>query len=1110
MKKIRTFPDLFGRPNLLKLAFIMNLTVALLLVSCLHVSAGVYSQSRVSLNMQSADIKKVLSAIEKRTSYRFLYNQSLLASDQKVTITAVNEEVLSVVNRVLQNTSLTYEVLNSNLVVLKRMNTIILPAQVTGRVTDSAGAPIEGVTVRIKGSTAGTSTNASGAFSLTVPDSGAVLVFSSVGYETQEVEVNGQTTINITLQASNTQLDQVVVVGYGTQRKRDLTGAVASVKGSDLAKQPVQTPTQAMQGRVAGVQVISSGAPNSLPIVRVRGTGTMLAGANPLYVVDGVITDDIRNINSADIVSMDVLKDASATAIYGMRAANGVLLITTKKGRTGKMVITYDGSVGIREATSLVDMAGPNQYAGYLNEASVYYGSGDSLVPASRLTGVQTDWFDAILRKGFQQNHNISLSGGSDKMNYFLSAGYISEEGILVQNKFNRFTLRSNNEYKISNKLRLSMLVSYSRADLDDVDANALNNAYRAAPYVPAKVDGKYGNTSAASNVANPLLQLESKYNKGIGNRVQGTFAFEYKPITWLTLRSSMGVDLDFYKNTAYQYKYLSDTVTFIEGGGNQQQPNSVLTITSNDASKWVWDNTATFSKTFDKHSINVLAGITAEKYNFNSLIGTRRDVPENKDQWFLNVGTTANATNAGSGDKWTRNSYIGRVNYSYDSRYLLTATMRADGTSRFGTDNRWGYFPSVGIGWNITSEDFMKDQTIFDNLKLRGSWGKVGNDNIGTSLYYSLARINVPYYFNGIENLGIVFDQVNDRNVQWEITEEFDLGLEFMTLNKRLTGEIDYYHKKTNDALVEINIPAILGDADGKYITNAANFLNTGVELSLNWNDKIGRDWTYSIGGNIAYNKNEIVGLNGGQALFAGSVGGQGNTTKSDNGQPIGSFFLWETDGIFQSEAEIAASAQKDAKPGDLRYKDLSGPDGKPDGVINDLDRAYQGAYIPKVTYGFNGTVTYKAFDLSLSAYGTAGGKIYNGKKATRGVDSRDNLESYEAKNRWTPNHTNTPVPRAHLGQLPASTWFLENGDFLRLNNLTIGYTLPKKWLDKARITNFRVYITGQNMLTITSYSGFTPELLPTGDRPTLNAGIELGSYPTIRTYAFGVNVGF
>ncbi|MDF2186824.1 TonB-dependent receptor [Paraflavitalea sp. CAU 1676] len=1084
----------------------MNLTVAILLVSCLHVSAGVFSQSRVTLNMQSADIKKVLSAIEKKTDYRFLYNENLLAANQKVTINAVNEEVLSVVNRILEHTSLSYEVLNQKLVVLKKANTIILPAQVTGKVVDSTGAPMVGVSVRVKGSNVGTSTNAEGNFSLTVPDN-AVLIFSSVGFEPQEVEVGTQTTINVTLQASRAALDQVVVVGYGTTRKRDLTGSVASVKGSDLAKQPVQTPTQAMQGRVAGVQVISSGQPNSQPVVRIRGTGTMLGGANPLYVVDGVITDDIRNINSADILTMDVLKDASAAAIYGTRAANGVLIITTKKGRTGKLVVSYDGSVGLREATSLVDMAGPNQYANYLNEASVYYGSGDSLVPASKLTGTQTDWFDAILRKGFQQNHNISLSGGTDKFTYFLSAGYLTEEGILEHNDFNRFTIRNNNEYKITSKLKLSTLISYSRYDIDNVDANNLNNAYRAAPYVPAKIGNRYGNTSAANNVANPLLSIEKRNENGIGNRFQSTFALEYKPVNWITLRSSMGVDLDFYKIRAYQYKYNSDTVTFLEGGGNQQQPTSSLTVTDADATRWIWDNTATLTKKFDKHNFTLLLGVTAEQYKFSLLSGFRRDVPESPNQWYLNTGTPDGSSNTNSGDKWTRHSYISRLNYSYDGRYLLTATFRADGSSRFGSNNRWAYVPSVGVGWNITSEDFMANQDVFSNLKLRGSYGSVGNDAIPTSLYYSLATLNVPYYYGTTSALGVAFEQASDPNIKWEVMQEFDFGVEFTTFNKRLSGEIDYYNKKTTDALVEVNLPRIVGD--DKYITNAANFRNSGVELTLNWSDNINKDWDYTIGGNVAYNKNEIIGLNGGQALFDGSVAGV-FTTKSDNGQPIGSFFLLQDDGIFQTQAEIDASAQKDARPGDLRYRDVSGPDGKPDGVISDLDRVYHGAYIPKVTYGFNIGVNYREFDFSLNAYGTAGGKIYNGKKATRGADARDNLEAYEAKNRWTPNNTNTPIPRAHTNQLPASTWFLEKGDFLRLNNLTIGYTIPKKTLEKYHISNLRVYLTGQNLITITSYSGFTPELLPGGDRPTLGAGIELGSYPTIRTFAFGVNLSF
>ena len=994
----------------------------------------------------------------------------------------------------------------------------IAAATITGHVTGDSSQPLNGVAVQVKGSTRGTTTNEQGDFSIEASASD-VLVISYVGYTSKEVTVGNQSTINVTLTSAGQELQQVVVVGYGTQRRSDLTGSIASVKGSELAKQPVLTATQAVQGRVAGVQIINSGAPNALPIVRVRGTGTMLGGANPLYVVDGVITEDIRNINSADIVSLDILKDASATAIYGMRAANGVLIITTKKGRSGKMVVAYDANVGVKEATKLVNMAGPNQYANYLNEANVYYGTGDSLITASTLAaGGNTDWFDAILKRGFQQNHNISISGGSDKATYFFSTGYLTDEGIVHTNRFDRITLRSNNEYNFSKAIKLSSLISYSRSKLRDIDLNELNIAYRAAPYVPAEVNGKYGNTSISNNVGNPLLDLDKTNNTGTDNRFQSTFALDIKLFPWLTFRSSYGIDLDFYKdiNYGYQYDNSGDNSVFITAGGNQLRPNSSLAVANNDATKWVWDNTLTAAKSFGKHNINFLVGTTSEKYRFNSLTGSRIGVPANKDQWYLGAGSTVGQTNNNTGDKWARNSYISRLNYNFDSRYLITATFRADGTSRFSSDNRWGYFPSVGLGWNIARESFMANQQTFTNLKLRGSFGQVGNDQIPTSTYLPLATVNVPYFFDqaSTQYLGISFNQLSDRNVKWEITDEYDAGLDFGLIRNKLNGSLDFYSKKTKDALVYVNIPGILGDADNQYITNAATFQNKGVEFSLNWSDNINRDWSYNVNANIAYNQNKIIGLNGGQALFGGNIGGsQGFITKSDNGQPIGSFFLLQADGVFKNADEIAASAQKDARPGDLRYKDISGPGGKPDGVITADDRAYSGSYQPKITFGLNGGVSFKSIDVSFNTYGTAGGKIYNGKKAAR-ADTRDNIETSVAKNRWTPNNTSTDVPRANLNQLQASTYFLEKGDFYRINNLTIGYAIPAASLLRYKITNLRIYVTAQNLATITGYSGFTPEILPFQNDATnpgvLNSGIETSAYPTTRTFAVGVNVGF
>jgi TonB-linked SusC/RagA family outer membrane protein len=415
--------------------------------------------------------------------------------------------------------------------------------------------------------------------------------------------------------------------------------------------------------------------------------------------------------------------------------------------------------------------------------------------------------------------------------------------------------------------------------------------------------------------------------------------------------------------------------------------------------------------------------------------------------------------------------------------------------------NNRWGYFPSVGAGWVISNEGFMSDQKTFNNLKLRASYGKVGNDGIPSNLFIPLATLNLPYFFNGQETLNLRLEKLADPNLKWEVTREVNFGLDFSLLKSRLSGTVDFYDRKTSDALVLVNIPAILGDPNNQYITNAATFTNKGVEFSLNWQDRIGSDWKYNLGVNLAYNRNRIEKLNGGQALSSGSVGGQGFTTKSDNGHPIGSFYLWEVEGIFQTQAEIDASAQPGAKPGDLKYRDIN-----KDHVINADDRTYQGSYQPNITYGINGGLSFKAVDLSFGGYGTSGGKIYNGKKAARG-DSRDNIETSVVNNRWTPNHTNTNVPRANLNELPASTYFLEKGDFFRINNLTLGYTLPRRLSDKLSMQNLRVFATAQNLATFTSYSGFTPEINNGG---TLDGGIELAIYPTTRTFAFGVNIGF
>ncbi|WP_343701290.1 TonB-dependent receptor [Chitinophaga sp.] len=988
---------------------------------------------------------------------------------------------------------------------------------VKGTVKDAEGNPIPGVTIQVKGTTQGTVSQPDGTYTLEVQDANATLLFSFIGYEPQEIPLEGRTTLDVTLATSASQLEQVVVVGYGTQRKRDLTGSIGSVKGEEITKQPVNTATQGIQGKLAGVQIISSGAPGSQPQVRVRGTGSMLAGAEPLYVVDGVLTNDIRNINTADIVTMDVLKDASSAAIYGVRAANGVIIITTKRGRAGTMEVSYNVNVGWREVANLVKMANSTQYTEYLRDVA----PNASIPPYN----VSTDWYDAILRKGFQQTHNISLSGGSEKVLYYFNAGYLTDAGVVNKNNFERLTIRSNTEYSITKELKFVAQLSYMRNSTDYVDLQGIyTNTYRAAPVIPVMQNGKYGNTSAFGNVGNPVLTSDKTSDNLKESRLQGTTYLEYSPWTFLKLRSSLSVNQGVFNRKRYNDKYLNDESTFLVAGGNQQRPESQLTMVKEEGLEWVWDNTATYQQRFGDHDVTALVGFTAQKYRADYLEAARRNVPNSVNLWYLIAGDPNTATNTSDGDMYSRTSVLARVNYGYKDKYLLTASFRNDASSRFPSDNRQGYFPAVGLGWVISEEPFMKDREnqVFDFLKLRGSWGRIGNDNIASNLYILTANSGLLYFFNGTPTLGTSLSDIKNRNLKWETTEEYDVGLEFSTLAKRLTGEVNYYHKKTIDALVSVRIPGLLGDPDNEYTTNAGSFVNKGWEFTLQWRDNISEDFNYTFGGNLTLNDNNVTGLNQGQPLFRGGVGQQGPVTQTASGHPIGSFYVYDAAGVFVDQAAVDAWVNKDgqklqpnAQPGDLRYRDTDG-----NGVINDNDKIFAGSYQPKLYYGINAGLNYKGIDLSMDFYGNAGNKIYNGKKAFR-YELTDNIEASYADKRWTPTRPSSTDPRALLASTLPSTYFVESGNFFRLNNLTLGYTLPKSWLDQIKIERIRVYLTSQNLFTVKRFSGFSPEMISTNPKADgfislqnstspLEAGIELMPYPTTRTYAAGLNVTF
>ncbi len=982
-------------------------------------------------------------------------------------------------------------------------NSGMLVAQtLTGKVVDeTTQEALIGVVVQVKGTSIGALTDVDGSFSLSIKPSQTV-VFSYIGYKQKEWVYTNQVNPTISLSSDMTELDQVVVVGYGQARKVDITGSTASVKGEDMINQPVMTATQAIQGKVAGVQVISSGQPGSSPTIRIRGTSTALAGTATLYVVDGILTDDITNINTNDIVNMDILKDASATAIYGARGANGVIIITTKRGEKGKLQVNYHGTGGVRSATNVVQMANAAEYANYVSAAS------GRIIPTGEFS---TDWYRQILRSAPMQNHNISIANGTEKVNNFFSFGYLNDQGIVIDNEFKRYTGRFNTDYTFNKKVTAGISTSFTHTDDQPVNlGTAYNNAYRAAPIIPALDNGKYGNTSLYQNVGNPILDIKNNDNLNKSNRLQGSAFVAYQILPSLTFRSSIGAEWNTGTSRSYSYAFENDTTTFIMPGGNQRNPLSGLRTSSFQAFRYVWDNIVQWQVKKGNHSLGVLAGTTAEAYQFSAFGAFRQQVPPASNLWYIDTGNANTSTNFGNGDAWARQAYLSRLTYNFSAKYLFTGTLRADGSSRFPEANRWGFFPSFGAGWVISEEEFLKNQSFFDLLKLRASWGRVGNDRIASDAYIITVEQNLAYAFGGgTATPGSAITQLKDNNIKWETTEEFNLGLDFSALRGKLQGEIGYYDKKSNDLLINVRVPSVTGDRDGVVLTNAASIQNRGLEVSLQWRDKIGTDVSYRISGNASFNRNTVVGLNGGQPIIDGGIGAsQPYTTRTDNGQPVGSFYILQVLGVFQSDAEVAAYRneqgniiQPSAQAGDFKYLDANG-----DGRIDDTDRVFAGSYQPKVFFGGNVGVSYRAFDLSADIAGNVGNFIYNGKKAFRQA-MNDNIERDMAYSRWVPGSDIQDEPAANAGNLPASTYYLERGDFVRLNSVTLSYQLPSTWMNKWKLGSAKVYVSAQNFFTWTRYSGFTPELL--SNSPT-NSGIELNAYPTTKTLAGGIQWNF
>lgn len=1090
----------------------MKLTMLLLTVFCLHVSAHTYSQEKISLKMKTVELKKVLQAIEKSSDYRFLFDEVLVKRKPKVSVEVENADINEVLAVVLQNTGIGYQILTTNLVVLKETGTQqqLKEVTVSGKVTASTGEPLAGVSVTLKNSTIGTTTNAEGTYSLTVPDD-AILVFSSIGYTTTEEKVSGRSVINIVMQPATQSMNEVVVVGYGTQRKRDLTGSISSIKGEEVSKMPSTNPVASLQGRVPGLTIANSGRAGASPVVRIRGVNSTNS-ASPVYVVDGILHDNIDFLNPADIESIDILRDPSSIAIYGMRGANGVIAVTLKKAARGQTRINLQSSVGIQtvqDRIQITDAAGFKKLytaqLANLNAAPFDYTNYNA----------NTNWQDLVLQEAVITSHNLSVSNSSDKTTTFLNIGYTDQEGVLKYDRFQRYLVRLNEEIRINKSIKVGGDISgyYYKSN---PPAASISNALWAAPIVPVQADANtyYSMPSfQRAQVGNPIAALNRNNRNSVANgfRVIGSMFAEVKFLNNFTWKSVVYTDLGFNTNRSYTRLPFS-FINLGEGAAstNVTYDNSARTSVSQDQSesrRFQQDHTLSYDKKFGNgHSINAVAGITTIYSRSSSVGGTRRDtsinVPDDPDFWYLGIINVNNPiSNSGGGSEESLFGSFARVGYNYKGRYLLNATIRRDGSSKFAPENRWGTFGSVGAGWVVSDEAFFNKVKGIDFLKLRSAWGLTGNSNgIANALYLPGIQNASTAVFGDNVYSSIQAAYETDPNLHFEVVRGFDVGVDLRLLNSRLNTEITFYNRKTTDILTLVPRLATANNSDVPLYTNLGEITNKGIEINVGWSDYIGKDLKYTLGANFSYNKNrvEAIGNN-----FDFQITGNGGVNLTTTGQSIGYFFGYTQTGIYQSTADLAKQpSMPNSLPGDIAYADLNG-----DGAITPADRGFIGSPFPDYNFGGIISLEYKGFDLDVQGQGAAGHKIYTQRRTSTFA-----VLNYEANrlNAWTtPGSTNVEpiLDNTRGNNFLMSTYYLEPGDFFRIRLLQLGYTFNSSLLSRAHIQKARVFLSAQNLKTWSRVTGYSPEPLIGS---ILGGGADNGSYPVPAIYSLGLNLTF
>jgi TonB-dependent starch-binding outer membrane protein SusC len=1120
--------------KLKKLILIMKLTTLFLIAFTLNLGASVYSQNtRFDLEVNGKTIREVFQILEQQSQFRFFYNDEFSYIDNVVDLNVKNENVEQILDRLFETSDITYKVFNDNLVVLTPKQNLQQVA-ITGSVTDAiTKEPLPGANIQIKGTTQGAVADPGGKFTIEAK-AGDVLIFSYVGYQNIEVTIADQKVINIELSPEIQSLDEVIVVGYGTQKRAEVTGAISSVSSEKLNALPSSSLDQALQGRAAGLTVIANGAPGVESTMRVRGISTV-NDANPLYVVDGVVSTSISNLNLSDIESIEVLKDASTAAIYGSLGSNGVIMVTTKKGKAGNVVVDFEGYFGVQYTNARYDLMNAAQYEEYatggaFTTPAVY----TNPIYADRLAGIgpsspnggETNWQDEIYQNGPMQNYDLALTGGNENSTFRLSAGYLNQKGIVIHTGLERYNFRVNSDFKKGIlKIGENLSVAYSIQNplADNGGRSLLEHAIKMAPYLPVynkdNLGGFQGPTSSidGQDAENPvrIMELNSRQRNTLD--ILGNLYAELDLVKGLKFRTNLGLQGQGIKDDQFYPTYNDDNL-----GGNTHQA-TFATIIKNQATynSFLFTNSLTYDLTLAlKHNFEVLAlteysDVHSEVQNSSSQNNITNKVEEL---------SSSNASLSSSSVDYYRISYLGRLNYNYDQKYLFSASIRKDASSRFGANNRWGTFPSVSLGWNLSKEAFLSSVPYISNLKLRGSWGKAGNDKITDYAYSASLTSNMYYVINDLPVVGTTPGGSSNPDLKWEETTMTNIGLDLGLFRNQFTLSAEYYMNSSDDLLMQVPLTLSTGDFRGTISKNAGSMDTKGFELQLGYNDFEG-DFRWSASLVLGTFKNEVKSLGG--ATYISGFGFEGeDLNRCQVGEPAFFFYGWDFDGIFQSadEAESYMGGTEHAlnacTAGDFRIKDSNG-----DGIIDATDRTNIGNPFPKMTLGLDLNASYKGFDLNLFISGVYGNKLYNTNLYDLQAMPRLFNAGVEVLDRWTESNPSNTIPRAGAvaSNAQASSRFVEDGAYTKLKNITLGYTIPRN-LVKNKLTKLRIYVSAQNLICITNYTGLDPEVgryaanattlgqigTPQTTSQNYSNGIDVGNYPIPKSVIAGFQITF